>query len=98
MDKNVNSENPSFLTDEHANLDYSIFQLNLILNGYDNADKPYKIDYNVLLMSYHLWDGKDLEEFCQKQTISYFLLNPTNDSAEAREAFSLEIREFLSGK
>ncbi len=86
----------SFLTNEPANLDYSIFQLNLFLNG-EEPNKPYKIDYHVLLMSYHLWGGRDLDEFCQKQTVSYFLMNPSNDSAEAREAFCLEIREFLLG-
>lgn len=86
----------SFLTNEPANLDYSIFQLNLFLNG-EETSKPYKIDYHVLLMSYHLWGGRNLDEFCQKQTVSYFLMNPSNDSAEAREAFCLEIREFLLG-
>ena len=97
MNKNVTAQIPSFLTTEPADLDYSIFQLNLYLNGYGNAFKPYKIDYHLLLMSYHLWEGKDLEEFCQKQTIGYFLMNPNNDSAEAREAFYLDVREFLLG-
>ncbi|MEX0313671.1 MAG: hypothetical protein AB3N18_05805 [Allomuricauda sp.] len=97
MNKNLTAQIPSFLTNEPADLDYSIFQLNLYLNGYSDASKPYKIDYHLLLMSYHLWEGKDLEEFCQKQTISYFLMNPSNDSAEAREAFCLEIREFFLG-
>lgn len=87
----------SFLVDDCKNLDYSIFMLNLYLNGFDKEDKPYKIDYNTLLMSYHMWKGKDLDEFCQSQTLSYFLLNPNNDSAEAREAFCIEIREFLLG-
>ncbi|SHG20572.1 hypothetical protein [Flagellimonas flava] len=97
MDKSKSFQTPSFLTYESKSLDYSIFQLNLFLNGYDEVSKPYKIDYNTLLMSYHLSPGRSLDEFCQDQTIGYFLLNPTYDSAEAREAFCLEIREFLTG-
>ncbi|WP_190809225.1 hypothetical protein [Flagellimonas sp. S3867] len=97
MNKNVTTQIPSFLTNEPEDLDYSIFQLNLYLNGYNEAYKPYKIDYHLLVISYHLWEGRDLEEFCQKQTICYFLMNPMNDSAEAREAFCFEIREFLLG-
>ena len=86
----------SFLLDGEHDIDnQSIFMLNLYLNAVDQ--KPYTIDYNTLLMSYHLWSGSDLEEFCEKQTISYFLFNPQNDSAEAREAFYMEIREFLGG-
>lgn len=87
----------SFLADDYRSLDYSVFLLNLYLNGYNTKDKPYSIDYNTLLMSYHAWKGRDLDEFCQSQTLSYFLLNPRNDSAEAREAFCIEIREFLLG-
>lgn len=88
----------SFLTNDPNELDYSIFRLNLYLSGYGEAYKPYKIDYQILMISYHLWNGKDLDEFCQEQTISYFLMHPTHASPEAREAFCLEIREFLSGK
>ena len=98
MSKNLNSQISSFLLDETQNLEYSIFRLNLYLNGYSEAYKPYRIDYNTILTSYYLWGGQNLEEFCQDQTLSYFLMNPINDSPEAREAFSLEIREFLSGK
>lgn len=97
MEQTKSALNSSFLTCEPKSLDYSIFQLNLYLNGYDEAHKPYKIDYNTLLMSYHLCPGKNLDEFCQDQTISYFLLNPAHASAEAREAFYIEIREFLAG-
>ncbi|SNZ00412.1 hypothetical protein [Flagellimonas pacifica] len=97
MNKNTPALIPSFLTNEPDNLDYSIFQLNLYLNGYGELHKPYKIDYNTLLMSFHFWKGKDIDEFCQDQTLGYFLLNPTYDSAEAREAFCIEIREFLMG-
>lgn len=96
MDKNEPTLISSFLTDDYKNLDHSIFLLNLYLNGYEEV-KPYKIDYNTVLMSYHMWKGKNLDEFCQSQTLSYFLLNPNNDSAEAREAFCIEIREFLLG-
>lgn len=95
MDNTRPTNTSSFLAHEHENLDYSIFQLNLILNAYSERQKPYKIDYNVLLLSYSLWKGGDIDEFCQDQTIGYFLLNPSNDSAEAREAFCMEIREFL---
>ncbi len=97
MNKDKAVQIPSFLSYEPKNLEYSIFQLNLYLNGYDEVHKPYRIDYNILLMSYHLCKGIDLDEFCQDQTIGYFLLNPTQDSAEAKEAFYMEIREFLSG-
>lgn len=82
----------SFLSTESEHLEYSIFKLNLLLNG----EKPYKIDYHILLMCYHLWKGNSLEEFCHEQTVGYFLLNPLQDSVEAREAFYFEIREFLS--
>ena len=88
---------PSFLPMEAKPLEYSLFLLNLYLNGYGEKHKPYKIDYHTLLMSYHLWKNKDLDEFCQNQTLSYFLLHPSADSAEAREAFYFEIREFLGG-
>ncbi|MEO9513747.1 MAG: hypothetical protein ABJN84_00775 [Flavobacteriaceae bacterium] len=97
MDNNEPILISSFLTNDYQSLDYSVFLLNLYLNGYDKEDKPYTIEYNTLLMSYHAWKGKDLDEFCQSQTLSYFLLNPRNDSAEAREAFCIEIREFLLG-
>lgn len=92
MNQKFSLPTDSFLSTESENLDYSIFKLNLFLNG----DKPYKINYHVLLMSYHFCKGNSLEEFCHEQTVSYFLLNPTQDSVEAREAFYLEIREFLS--
>ncbi len=98
MNKNPGPQISSFLLDDKQNLDYSIFRLNLYLNGLGDADKPYKIDYQTVLTSYYLWGGQNLEEFCQDQTVSYFLMNPLNDSPEAREALSLEIREFLSGK
>jgi len=98
MDKNVSPQISSFLLNEKLNLEYSVFCLNLYLNGFSEADKPYKINYQTVLTSYYLWKGRNLEEFCQNQTLSYFLMNPLNDSPEAREAFSLEIREFLSGK
>jgi len=88
---------PSFLKEDVPNLEYSLFKVNLILNAYGENRKPYTIDYHTLMMSYYLWGGSNLEEFCHKQALSYFLLNPLYDSAEAREAFSLEIREFLSG-
>ncbi len=97
MDNTKPTHASSFLASEYENLDYSIFQLNLFLNAYSDGQKPYKIDYNVLLMSYRQWNGSDIDEFCQDQTIGYFLLNPSNDSAEAREAFCMEIREFLLG-
>ncbi len=88
---------PSFLPIETKTLEYSLFLLNLYLNGYGEKHKPYTIDYHTLLLSYHFWGKKSLEEFCQNQTLSYFLLHPNDDSAEAREAFYIEIREFLTG-
>ncbi len=88
----------SFLFDKHDQLSSSsLIKLNLYLNSSDNSIKPYQIDYNVLLLSYQMWQGTDLEEFCEKQTLSYFLFNPQNDSAEAREAMYMDIREFLMG-
>ncbi len=91
-------ESPCFLMDANNHLNaYSIFKLNIYLNALKDEDKPYIIDYNTLLMSYHMWQGDNLDDFCEKQTISYFLFNPNHDSAEAREALYLEIREFLGG-
>lgn len=89
----------SFLVKEYKNLDYPIFQLNLYLGAYNDEQKPYKIEYNTLLTSYHGWRGKDLDEFCLNQTLGHFLSNPktTKESPGAREAFCLEIREFLLG-
>jgi hypothetical protein len=88
----------SFLFNEKGELDTSsLIKLNLYLNTTDQSLKPYQIDYNVLLLSYQMWGGKSLEEFCEKQTLSYFLFNPQNDSAEAREAMYMDIREFLMG-
>jgi len=88
----------SFLLDADEVLcPFSLLKLNVILNGMPDTAKPYKIDYTILLLSYQKWQGKDLEEFCHKQTISYFMFNPENDSAEAREALFFDIREFLLG-
>ena len=96
MKKERLPHNSSFLLDSESSLDrQSLYLLNLYLNT--EEAKPYKIDYNTLLMSYHLWKGDKIEDFCEKQTISYFLFNPQNDSAEAREAFYMDIREFLVG-
>ncbi len=89
----------SFLCDGNQELDaVSLIKFNLYLNTTDRRLKPYQIDYNILLLSYQMWKGKDLEEFCEKQTLSYFLFNPLHDSAEAREAMYMDIREFLIGK
>ena len=93
-----NSETPTFLNSEKEDFEESIIKLNVYLNETDEKKKPYKIDYQTLLMSYKRWNGKDLDEFCYRQTISNFLLNPNNDSNVAKEAFFIEIREFLSNK
>ncbi|MDT0607031.1 hypothetical protein [Croceitalea rosinachiae] len=96
MKKERQPHTSSFLFDSKDAIDeQSIFMLNLYLSAI--AEKPYTIDYNTLLMSFHLWKGSNIEEFCEKHTISYFLFNPQNDSAEAREAFFMDIREFLIG-
>jgi len=96
MKKERQSYTSSFLINSEYDIDYqSMFMLNLYLNEIDQ--KPYTIDYNTLLMSYNLWKGNDVEDFCEKQVISYFLFNPQNDSAEAREALYMDIREFLLG-
>ena len=93
-----NNVSPSFLFGEDKPpCKDSLINLNLILNGLDNDKKPYQIDYQMLLMSYSLWKGTDLEEFCFKQALSYFLFNPQNDSAVAREALFIAIREFFTG-
>ncbi|GMN09322.1 hypothetical protein MTsPCn9_02220 [Croceitalea sp. MTPC9] len=89
---------PSFLCKEDDCLcENALITLNLILNGLNSDKKPYKIDYHMLMMSYSLWKGDNLDEFCHKQALSYFLFNPINDSAVAREALYIEIREFLTG-
>lgn len=89
----------SFLFKGEQELDLSaLVKLSLYLHATDKSLKPYQIDYTVLLMSYKLWGSKSLEEFCVNQTLSYFLFNPQNDSAVAREAMYMEIREFLMGK
>lgn len=96
MKKERQSHATSFLFNSEFDINKeSIFMMNLYLNAVD--EKPYSIDYNTLLMSYHLWKGDDIEDFCENQTISYFLFNPQNDSAGAREAFYMDIREFLIG-
>lgn len=96
MKKEIQPHSSSFLFNNEDNIDkHSIYMLNLYLNAFDK--KPYSIDYNTILMSYHLWKGSDIEDFCESQTVSYFLFNPQNDSAEAREAFYMDIREFLIG-
>ena len=98
MDDNSERVMDSFLCNDNNELDASsLIRLNLYLNCTDHSVKPYQIDYNVLLLSYHLWEGKSFEEFCKKQTLSYFLFNPHHDSAEAREAMYMDIREFLMG-
>jgi hypothetical protein len=96
MKKERTLETLTFLSGKEKDFKASIFQLNLYLNGLAENQKPYKIDYHTLLMSYKLWKGKDLDEFCYKQTVSHFLLNPDNACNVAREAFFIEIREFLS--
>ncbi len=99
MEETPESKSSSFLCNDNQELDAaSLIRLNLYLNTTDKNLKPYHIDYNILLLSYQMWKGQDLEEFCEKQTLSYFLFNPQNDSAEAREAMYMDIREFLIGK
>ncbi|MET1259901.1 hypothetical protein ABV409_11180 [Flagellimonas sp. DF-77] len=99
MNKKTPPHIPSFLFDAESALDEtSLLKLSLILSGLSSENKPYKIDYTTLLMSYGAWKGQNLDEFCHEQTISYFMFNPSNDSAEAREALFHEIHEFLSGK
>ncbi len=88
---------PKAFTDDDKDFQRSIFRLNLYLGGAYNKQPPHRIDYNILLVSYHLWNGKDLDEFCRKQTLSHFLFNPEEDSIEAREAYYLEIWKFLAG-
>lgn len=96
MENERPSYTSSFLFDSEYNIDYkSLFMLNLYLNGTD--EKPYTLDYNTLLMSYNMWEGDDVEHFCEIHTISYFLFNPEKASAEAREALYMDIREFLLG-
>lgn len=98
MEDNSDLPTNSFLFNDQNELDpSSLIKLNLYLNSSDQFFKPYQIDYNVLLLSYSMWRGKNLEEFCEKQTLSYFLFNPQHDSAEAREAMYMDIREFLMG-
>ncbi|UJH67866.1 hypothetical protein [Allomuricauda sp. SCSIO 65647] len=98
MNDKKDSLTPTFLEfEEKQDLEQSVFWLNMYLNGFQEAKKPYRIDYNTLLMSYHLWKGDDLDEFCFDQANSYFLFNPEYDSRAAREALFLEIREFLAG-
>ena len=90
MKNNQREVIPSFLCEEngHSICEKSLISLNLILNGLDNEKKPYKIDYQNVMMSYSLWKGTCLDEFCHKQALSYFLFNPQNDSAVAREALT----------
>lgn len=98
MENNPEPSVDSFLFNDKNELSpSSLIKLNLYLNTTDRNVKPYQIDYNILLLSYHAWNGRSLEEFCEKQTLSYFLFNPQNDSAEAREAMYMDIREFLMG-
>ncbi|KPM31650.1 Hypothetical protein I595_2145 [Croceitalea dokdonensis DOKDO 023] len=92
------SEEFSFLFAHHQEPnEQAMVSLSILLNTSDATSKPYAIDYNTLLVSYHLWNGNTIEEFCQKQTISYFLFHPEQDSPVARESFYLDIREFLVG-
>ncbi len=99
MEDNSDLSMDSFLFNDKKELEpSSLIKLNLYLNSSDQSFKPYQIDYNILLLSYGMWEGRNLEEFCKKQTLSYFLFNPQNDSAEAREAMYMDIREFLMGK
>lgn len=98
MKNQIISESPTFLAQEKGDFESSIYLLNLYLSSFEMKQKPYKIDYHTLLLSYKLWGGTDLDEFCHKQTISHFLFNPVEDSGAAREAFFIEIREFLFSK
>ncbi len=99
MADNSYEDSGSFLCNDNKELDASsLIKLTLYLNAADTSLKPYQLDYNVLLLSYQMWGGTSLEEFCEKQTLSYFLFNPQQDSAEAREAMYMDIREFLMGK
>lgn len=98
MEDNSDDLSSCFLFNEKRELSpSSLIKLNLYLNTSDQKRKPYNLDYNILLLSYQMWQGHDLEEFCEKQTLSYFLFNPQHDSAEAREAMYMDIREFLIG-
>lgn len=85
-------------TEEQREFAHSLFWLNLYLNAFDESKKPYRIDYNTILVSYHQWKGNNLEFFCEDQTVCYFLFNPQQDSKAAREALFQELQEFLSGQ
>ena len=74
MNKKTPPHIPSFLFDAESALDEtSLLKLSLILSGLSTENKPYKIDYTTLLMSYGAWKGQNLDEFCHEQTISYFM-------------------------
>lgn len=89
----------SFLYEEYDEMDYHIFHLNLCLGAYNDEQKPYKIEYNTLLASYYQWRGKSVDEFCLNQTLGHFLANSTTTKSSVgfREAFCLEIKDFLLG-
>lgn len=75
----------------------TLFYLNFYPGGFRKNPEPFRVHYQLLLISWNKWAGKDLEEFCNRETLSYFLFNAKHDSPANREAYFNEIKEFISG-
>lgn len=86
-----------FLSPDSLDKHSTLFYLNFYPDGFRKNPKPYQVRYQLLLLSWKKWAGKDLEEFCKRETISYFLFNTENDSPANREAYYREIKEFITG-
>ena len=98
MPKKTDNAEHSLLSVDSLSKRSTLFYLNLYLGGFNAAKKPYKIHYQLLVMSWAQWGGKNLEDFCHRETLSYFLFNSKSDSPAAREAYYHEIKEFISGQ
>ena len=97
MPKKTDKTENSFLSVEALSKHSTLFYLNLYLGGFEAARKPYKIHYQLLMISWEQWGKRKVDEFCHRETLSYFMFNAKMDSPVAREAYYHEIKEFITG-
>ena len=74
-----------------------LIYLNFIRSRPQGLLLPFRVQYQLVLLSWKKWGENNLDEFCQRETQSHFLFNPKSDSPEAREAYCAEIKAFISG-
>lgn len=98
MPTKTEKEKHQFLSTDSLQKHSTLFYLNFYRSRPQQGLLPsFHVQYHLVLLSWKKWGKKNLDEFCQRETQSYFLFNPKSDSPEAREAYCAEIKAFISG-